>query len=189
MEGVINNYFRKLYPWLSSESIPQSQLPWQQLQELVSWWSFRGLAQLFFSFVNCSSTLLPVNVLVSSALLDFSVNQSHFFYSFWKFLAILICWKHTFWFCCPLNLFFYFFAISVRIGEGQAKQKSFYFMTSLVFIRSHFLSFSFFKICLFIYLFLAALGLRCCTRAFSSRGERGLLFVVVRGLLIAVASR
>ena len=44
-------------------------------------------------------------------------------------------------------------------------------------------------IILFIYLFiaclLAALGLRCCTRAFSSCGERGLLFVV---LLIAVAS-
>ena len=42
---------------------------------------------------------------------------------------------------------------------------------------------------LFIYLFLAALGLRCCARAFSSCGERGLLFIVVRGLLIAVASR
>ena len=33
---------------------------------------------------------------------------------------------------------------------------------------------------IFIYLFLAALGLRCCTR--------GLLFIAVRGLLIAVAS-
>ena len=41
---------------------------------------------------------------------------------------------------------------------------------------------------IFIYLFLAALGLHCCTRAFSSCGERGLLFVVVRGLLVAVAS-
>ena len=41
---------------------------------------------------------------------------------------------------------------------------------------------------LFIYLFLAALGLRCCARAFSSCGERGLLFVVVHGLLIVVAS-
>ena len=41
---------------------------------------------------------------------------------------------------------------------------------------------------LFIYLFMAALGLRCCAQAFSSCGERGLLFVVVRGLLIAVAS-
>ena len=48
----------------------------------------------------------------------------------------------------------------------------------------------FFKAFLFliIYLFiLAALGLCCCTRAFSSCGERGLLFVAVRGLLIAVA--
>ena len=35
---------------------------------------------------------------------------------------------------------------------------------------------------------MAALGLHCCTRAFSSCGERGLLFVVVYGLLIAVAS-
>ena len=40
----------------------------------------------------------------------------------------------------------------------------------------------------FIYLFLAVLGLRCCARAFSSCGERGLLFVAVRGLLMAVAS-
>ena len=40
----------------------------------------------------------------------------------------------------------------------------------------------------FIYLFLAALGLCCCTRAFSSCGERGLLFVAMRGLLTAVAS-
>ena len=44
---------------------------------------------------------------------------------------------------------------------------------------------------LFIYLifsFLAALGLRCCVRAFSSCGERGLLLFVVHGLLIRVAS-
>ena len=40
----------------------------------------------------------------------------------------------------------------------------------------------------FIYLFLAALGLCCCTRAFSSCSERGLLLVAVRGLLIEVAS-
>ena len=35
---------------------------------------------------------------------------------------------------------------------------------------------------------LAALGLRCFARAFSSCSERELLFVVVCGLLIAVAS-
>ena len=47
----------------------------------------------------------------------------------------------------------------------------------------------FLKVCCFffnkcIYLFLAALGLHCCARAFSSCGEQGLLFVVIRGLLI-----
>ena len=41
---------------------------------------------------------------------------------------------------------------------------------------------------IFINLFLAALGIHCCAWAFSSCGERGLLFVAVRGLLIAVAS-
>ena len=41
----------------------------------------------------------------------------------------------------------------------------------------------------FIYLFiLAALGLRCCVRAFSSCDKQGLLFVEVHGLVIAVAS-
>ena len=42
---------------------------------------------------------------------------------------------------------------------------------------------------LFIYLFLAALGLRWCAQASSSCSEGGLLLVAVRGLLIAVASR
>ena len=41
---------------------------------------------------------------------------------------------------------------------------------------------------LFIYLFMAVLGLCCCVRAFSSCGERGLQFVAVHGLLIVVAS-
>ena len=50
------------------------------------------------------------------------------------------------------------------------------------------LSFFFLNYLFFIYLFLAALGLRYCARAFSSCGERGLLFVAVHGLLIAVAS-
>ena len=39
-----------------------------------------------------------------------------------------------------------------------------------------------------MYLFLVALGLPCCAQAFSSCGEQGLLFIVVRGFLIAVAS-
>ena len=43
--------------------------------------------------------------------------------------------------------------------------------------------FFFFKINKFIYLFLAALALRCCTQAFSSCGKRGLLFVAASSLV------
>ena len=46
----------------------------------------------------------------------------------------------------------------------------------------------FFFINLFIYLFLAVLGLRCCARAFSSCGKRGPLFIVVHGPLTIMAS-
>ena len=35
---------------------------------------------------------------------------------------------------------------------------------------------------------MSGLGLHCCTWAFSSCSERGLLFIEMRGLLIAVAS-
>ena len=45
----------------------------------------------------------------------------------------------------------------------------------------------FLTVCSFIF-FLAVLGLHCCAQAFSSCGERGPLFIAVRGLLIAVAS-
>ena len=40
----------------------------------------------------------------------------------------------------------------------------------------------------FIFLFLAVLGLRFCARAFSSCGERGPLFIAVRGALTVAAS-
>ena len=48
--------------------------------------------------------------------------------------------------------------------------------------------FKFFKINLFIYVFVAELGLCCCARAFSSCGELELLFVAVCRFLVAVAS-
>ena len=41
---------------------------------------------------------------------------------------------------------------------------------------------------LFIYLFLAVLGLRFCARAFASCGEKGPLFIAVRGPLTIAAS-
>ena len=55
-------------------------------------------------------------------------------------------------------------------------------------IQSTIFEHSLFKKFIYLILFLAALGLRCCERAFSCCSEWGLLFVVVRGLLIAVAS-
>ena len=55
-----------------------------------------------------------------------------------------------------------------------------------IFILFYFLFiYLFFK---FIYLFLAVLGVRFCARAFSSCGERGPLFIAVRGPLTVVAS-
>ena len=68
------------------------------------------------------------------------------------------------------------------------------FISYLLVLQFHFwgifritlLLFLSFKI-LFIYL-LAALGLHYCVQAFSSCAERGLLFIAVRGLLIAVDS-
>ena len=49
-------------------------------------------------------------------------------------------------------------------------------------MRSHW------QVCLFVCLFLAVLGLRFCARAFSSCGERGPLFIAVRGPLTIAAS-
>ena len=51
-----------------------------------------------------------------------------------------------------------------------------------------FKEFLIFIIYLFIHLFLAVLGLRFCARAFSSCGERGPLFIAVRGPLTIVVA-
>ena len=48
--------------------------------------------------------------------------------------------------------------------------------------------FFFFNLFILFILFLAMLGLRCWVQASSSCGERGLLFIAMRGLLIVVAS-
>ena len=54
--------------------------------------------------------------------------------------------------------------------------------------NGHGITYFIFNYLFFFYLFLAALGLRCCVQAFSSCGERGLLFAAVRQLLSAVTS-
>ena len=60
-------------------------------------------------------------------------------------------------------------------------------LKSHFFFKVYLLDNFFFKIYL-INLFLATLGLHCCTWAFSSCSEWGLLFVAVHRLLIVVAS-
>ena len=64
--------------------------------------------------------------------------------------------------------------ISLIINANEAEQNI---------ITDHF-----FKIYLFIYLFMAALGLCFCARAFSCCGKWGPLFIVVHGPLTIVAS-
>ena len=74
--------------------------------------------------------------------------------------------------------------LSKKYWVGQKVRLFFFCKMALVVLSC----LSFFKKKLFIYLFLAALGLRCCAWAFSSCGEWGLLLVAVCGLLLAVAS-
>ena len=69
--------------------------------------------------------------------------------------------------------------VVVPVSENQGSKKE----------RQSFFFFFFLNIYyLFIYLFLAVLGLRFCARAFSSCGERGPLFIAVRGPLTVAAS-
>ena len=80
------------------------------------------------------------------------------------------------------------FLVQRRLPATKKASFSYLFIHSFICISIGSLFFfnSFFKN-LFI-LFFAALGLRCCVRAFSSCSEQGLLFVAVCKLLIAVAS-
>ena len=84
--------------------------------------------------------------------------------------------------------------LRIRLGpkDGGRNTKLPLHVSHYLLYPTDWLFFSFLKLFsifkkLFI-LFLAALGLCCSAWAFSSCSERGLLFVAVRGLLIAVAS-
>ena len=76
-----------------------------------------------------------------------------------------------------------------RAPRTKAALPTPWFQTSeILFFKQGTVLFIFKFIYLFIYLFLAVLGLCCSAQAFSSCGERGLLFLAVHGLLIAVVS-
>ena len=79
--------------------------------------------------------------------------------------------------------------MSKNQSNGSTKNRDRWFESENVdFAKIVFLFFTFYKFIYLIYLFLAALGLCCCVRAFSSCGERGPLFIALHRLLIAVAS-
>ena len=72
--------------------------------------------------------------------------------------------------------------LSLRfINLGDSQNGNILFLSFLLFLI-------FLKFIYFIYLFLASLGLHCCTWAFSSCSEWGLLFIAMHRLLITVAS-
>ena len=94
-------------------------------------------------------------------------------------------------FCFPLYIIFpsgFLFSVTLITSFMEGITLWLFLMcicTYLSFLNSLFIFILFIFI---LFIFLAALHLRCCTWAFSSCGERGLLFVVVCGLLIVVAS-
>ena len=83
------------------------------------------MAQLFFAFVNCSSALVQVRALVSSALPDFSVNQSRFFLKISYCIGLLEAPFLVFLYCFE---FIFLFLGHMNENRGEAKQKSFYLM-------------------------------------------------------------
>ena len=80
--------------------------------------------------------------------------------------------------------------MSKQIMFSTVFQEKCNFTDIFKFLRARIFNFTIFFLNLFIYfiLFLAVLGLRFCARAFSSCGERGPLFIALRGPLTIAAS-
>ena len=76
-----------------------------------------------------------------------------------------------------LQLVYFYLLISLNLDSSSMFILFFFNLISVFFLFIY-----------FIYLFLAVLGLRFCARAFSSCGERGPLFIAVRGPPTVAAS-
>ena len=92
-------------------------------------------------------------------------------------------------FILVINTFFFFFnihkgywSLNIQLSLLEAL-----LLLLLLFFKLYLKALNFFNFYLYIY-FLAVLGLRFCTRAFSSCGKRGPLFIAVRGPLTVAAS-
>ena len=91
------------------------------------------------------------------------------------------------WWCLPQGIATVFFLLASLCLLIFPLLTNITFIVSAIFIYL-LLFFKRMRIFKIFILFLAVLGLHCCTWAFSSCGGRGLFFAAVRGLLIAVAS-
>ena len=83
----------------------------------------------------------------------------------------------------PLNVFVFFWYQSngIRVILVSKNDLGTFFFSAIFF-------FNLINLFIYIFLFLAVLGLRFCARAFSSCGKRGSLFIAVRGPLTVAAS-
>ena len=108
---------------------------------------------------------------------------------------ILKCSKLSFEFSFSISIFnsllrlefilcSFTFQVDSLLSQHHLLNNSFYYLLELAHILYFFLKI----IYLFIYLFMAVLGLRFCARAFSSCGKWGPLFIAVCGPLIIAAS-
>ena len=109
------------------------------------------------------------------SLLDISSSfPEHFFFISWEQRSLILSFL-TFQLLPPS----FVTSINVHVdnlSKNLASLDQFIHFQCLFFLK------------LFIYLFLAVLGLRFCARAFSSCGKRGPLFIAVRGPLTIAAS-
>ena len=103
--------------------------------------------------------------------------------------SVFRIWKHCI-FSSPLGNSWRCMMPAYSRPGRVPESKALLHITELAFPKLIF--FFFFKVFtwfyLFIYLFLAVLGLRFCARAFSSCGKRGPLFIAVHGPLTIAAS-
>ena len=95
-------------------------------------------------------------------------------------VLILILWGSS--------ILFFIVAAPIYIPTNNVQVFPFLHILANTYLLSFLIIANLFFFNLFYLFILAVLGLRCCSQAFSTCGERELLFVVVHWLLIAVAS-
>ena len=143
------------------------------------------------SFQTChgSEYLFPISTMFGSTIESEEIIQKQDTeknISIWDFLLLLNKILFNSFCISAYRLAFFRIMLTNEIREPGLKNASHFIINNKLKrykeeMETHFSLF-------FFFFFLTALSLCCCPPAFSSCGEPGLLFIVVHGLLIAVAS-